>query len=198
MSKILYLGTDPSRYPRKVYHCPLIETKPLPLPADVELNWDQLTHILLTSPNAALILSSYKSLNGKKIIAIGHGTAQIVNAFAIAQPETQEGMIELLKTIDVSHAFILYPRSSKARPLLATYLLHAKIRHITCDLYETIYLKPNPLPDLSQFDEIIFTSPSTVHSFILNYHSIPPNKILTAIGPITERVLMELGKKELV
>jgi uroporphyrinogen-III synthase len=190
MTRVLYLGTDPSRYGRDVVHCPLIETKPLPLSEHLLDQWEEFTHILLTSPNAARIMTSYKNLDGKKIIAIGKGTADVIgNCFAIANPETQEGMIDLLKSINLSRSYILYPRSSKARPLLASYLNEANIRHHTCNLYETLYLKPNPIPDLAQFDEIVFTSPSTVHAFLEIYGSIPQDKHILAIGPVTDQAL---------
>ena len=132
-SKILYLGTDPSRFGKDVVHCPLIETKPLPLSQMIHENWKAFTHIILTSPNAARILSSHRSLDGKKILAIGRGTEEVVgfNCFAVAKVETQEGMIELIKTIDLQESYMLYPRSSKARPLLAEYLKEAGIRIIS-------------------------------------------------------------------
>ena len=189
MSKILYLGTDPSRFGREVIHCPLIETKPLPLPPQVLNAWDQFTHLIVTSPNGAHILKAH-DLNGKKILAIGKGTAQILgNCFAISHPETQEGMIALLQGLDLKDTYILYPRSSIARPLLGNYLLEAGIRHITCDLYETIFLKPDPLPHLTDFDEIVFTSPSTVKAFMAVFGAIPQHLKLTCIGPITEETL---------
>lgn len=193
-SRILYLGTDPSRYGQEVVHCPLIETRPLPLPEFLLADWEEFTHIILTSPNAARILSSQRSLSGKKILAIGRGTQEAVaqNCFAVARQETQEGMIELLQTLDLQSSYTLYPRSSKARPLLATYLKQAGMKHHVCDLYETVYLKPDPLPSLDDFDEIVFTSPSTVQAFLALYGSIPSHKKITPIGPITERVIVEI------
>ena len=190
ISRILYLGTDPSRFGKKVFHCPLIGTHPLPLPSPVLDAWDQFTHLIVTSPNAAHILSSH-DLNGKKILAIGKGTAQILgDCFAISHPETQEGMITLLKGLDLKESYILYPRSSIARPLLANYLHEAGIRHVTCDLYETIYLKPDPLPNLADFDEVVFTSPSIVKAFMAAFGEVPCHLKLTCIGPITEKELM--------
>ncbi|MGD0665370.1 MAG: uroporphyrinogen-III synthase [Rhabdochlamydiaceae bacterium] len=192
-SRILYLGTDPSRYGQTVVHCPLIETKPLPLPQMIHENWNAFTHIILTSPNAARILSSHRSLEEKRILAIGRGTEETVgyDCFAVSSLETQEGMIELIKTIDLQESYMLYPRSSKARPLLAEYLKVTGIQHQICDLYETVYLKPEPIPALEDFEEIVFTSPSTVKAFLALYGFIPKNKKITCIGPITEQAIKD-------
>ncbi|MGH2639614.1 MAG: uroporphyrinogen-III synthase [Rhabdochlamydiaceae bacterium] len=195
MTKILYLGTDPSRYGRDVIHCPLIDTRPLPLP-DIDL--DAFTHVILTSPNAARILASQMSLQNKKNLTIGVGTTDTLmqmglKCFASAFPETQEGMINLLKRISFENSYLFYPRSSAARPLLANYLIETGLKHTICDLYETIFLKPHPLPLLSDFDEIVFTSPSTIKAFLTLYGSIPKNKKLTCIGPITRQALQNSG-----
>jgi len=63
------------------------------------------------------------------------------------------------------------------------------VRHQVCDLYQTVFQKPGPLPDLSKVDEIIFTSPSTIKGFIAAFGAIPTNKKLTCMGPITEEEL---------
>lgn len=185
------MGTDPSRYGQEVVHCPLIETRPFPLSKQMCDDWQAFTHVILTSPNAARILTSQMSLQDKKILAIGKGTAEGLSCFAVASPETQEGMIELLKRTPLENSYLLYPRSSSARPLLANYLKEAGLKHQICDLYETIYLKPDPLPVLDDFDEIIFTSPSTVRAFLALYGSIPKIKIITCMGPITEQFLLK-------
>ena len=134
-------------------------------------------------------------LKGKKILAIGRGTEETVgyDCFAVSSLETQEGMIELIKTIDLQESYMLYPRSSKARPLLAEYLKETGIQHQICDLYETVYLKPEPIPALEDFEEIVFTSPSTVKAFLALYGSIPKNKKITCIGPITEQAIINFS-----
>ncbi len=192
--KILYLGTDPSRYPKQVFHLPLIHIRPLSLPASIRDDFDQLTHVLLTSPNAARLLMAQVELGRKKVLAIGKGTARILQekgmeCDAIAPTPTQEGIIELLEGLSIEGKYLLYPRSSIARPLLANYLKERGWKHQTADLYETIYLKPNPLPLLQEFEEIVFTSPSTVRAFFALYKDIPKEIKQTCIGPITQRAL---------
>jgi uroporphyrinogen-III synthase len=191
-NKILYLGTDPSRYPRLVVHCPLIQIVALPLPEHVLSQWEMFTHIILTSPNAVQIFNL--PLEQKQVFAIGAGTAYAlqekgIRCAGIAYPETQEGMIELLRPLSFQNSKILYPRSSQARPLLGNYLKERGLRCEICDLYDTRYLQPDPLPNLGEFSEIIFTSPSTVKAFFALYSSAPRHLKLTCLGPVTQQAL---------
>jgi uroporphyrinogen-III synthase len=195
----LYLGTDPENCEFKdLVHYPIIKTIPLEIPSHIWEDFADYTHILLTSKNAvAIFLSQLKDqslLKNKQIIAIGKSTAAKLTqeGFAphqIAEDESQEGIINLLKRQDLHDAYIFYPRSTLARKKLEHYMISKGIRHQICDLYETVFQKPEPSPDFSKIDEIIFTSPSTVKGFIAAFGSIPPNTKLTCIGPITEEEL---------
>lgn len=187
----LYLGTDPASYSHipGLVHYPVIKVIPL----EVSLE-DTYTHILFTSKNTVEILSEKMNFSGKKLVAIGKSTAAKLQekgyaSAAVAQEETQEGMIELLSSLDLKNAYLLYPRSSIARPNLRDFLIENNIRHTICDLYETVFQKPEPVPDLEKIDEIIFTSPSTVRGFIAAFGKIPLDKKLTCIGPVTETEL---------
>jgi uroporphyrinogen-III synthase len=195
----LYLGTDPENCELEgLVHYPIIKTIPLEIPSYMWEDFAEYTHILITSKNAAQIfLSQLKDkslLQDKQIIAIGKSTAGKLaqEGFAphqIAQDESQEGIIELLKTQDLHDAYIFYPRSTLARKKLERYMIGRAVRHQICDLYETVFQKLEPSPDFSKIDEIIFTSPSTVKGFIAAFGSIPSNKKITCIGPITEEEL---------
>lgn len=202
-SKILYVGTDPSRYRREVVHCPLVETRPLPLPDSVLRDLYAFTHIIFTSPNGVRILAGQLPIHHLQLFAIGRGTEEVIRQLGlvcsgVASDETQEGMIDLLKKRSLENSYLFYPRSASARAILATYLKEAQIKHQLCDLYETVFLKPNPAPYLDDFDEIVFTSPSTIHAFVALYGFLPKNKQLTCVGPITKRVLLEIESKETV
>jgi uroporphyrinogen-III synthase len=195
----LYLGTDPENCDLKdLVHYPIIKTIALEIPSHMWEDFADYTHILITSKNAAQIfltqLKDKALLQNKQIIAIGKSTAAKLaqEGFAphqIAEDESQEGIIELLKRQDLHDAYIFYPRSMLARKKLENYMIGRGIRHQICDLYETVFQKLEPSPDFSMVDEIIFTSPSTVKGFIAAFGSIPPNKKLTCIGPITEEEL---------
>ena len=188
MHRILYLGLDPSRYKHsgELVHCPIIQVTPNPIDEEISRVWPLITHVLFTSPSA--VKHWPLSLEGKTIISIGHATASMLLVPSIIAPfATQEGVIALLETLDLTNVYLLWPRSSKARPLLLEYLAERKT-HIF-DLYETSLRRPEVWPDLTSFDEIVFTSPSTVQAFVRLFGSIPADKKITPIGPVTAKLL---------
>ena len=188
--RILYLGIDA---PPGVFHYPVISTKIIESP---ELSqalslWNQFTHLLFTSKNG--VRHWPREIFGKIVIAIGEATAEEIRKRGVdplvANEATQEGVIALLESLDLQNAYILYPRSKLARPHLRRYLEEKGLSHYAFDLYDTLFQKPEPKPDLDAFDEIIFTSPSTVEAFFRIFPSVPRRIILTAIGPVTKRIL---------
>ena len=187
LHKILYLGLDP---PPGAVHYPVIYTKRLETSQFHEAAklWARFTHVIFTSKTAVRYWPF--DLQGKTIIAIGEKTAASIGKkdVLVASESTQEGVLALLKTIDLMNAFLFYPRSKLARPLLSS-----AFPMFVLDLYETLLQRPEPVPDLKLFDEIIFTSPSTVDGFLHIFGSLPRDKILTPIGPITERKLYHLS-----
>lgn len=187
--RILYLGTDPSRYIHtgELIHYPVIQTKRC---ATLDPQVFQCTHLLFTSPNAVRHFFELASPMQAIYLAIGSSTASSLHKLGI-QPliapfSTQEGMIALLDTLDLQNAFLGWPRSSRARTVLAKYLSRRGISYFDFDLYETMFQKPEPVPDLLSFDEIVFTSPSTVDAFFEIFGTIPWEKKIVSLGPITE------------
>lgn len=150
------------------------------------------THILFTSRSAVRYWNVFE---GKTLLAVGEATAELLRqkGFApfVAPEATQEGMIELLKSLDLRGAYLVWPRSARARDTLTTYLqtLKSSARIAIIDLYETSYQKLEPVPCLEEIEEIVFTSPSTVDGFLRIYGSLPKDKQLTAIGPVTSSYL---------
>ncbi len=214
MRRILYLGTDPTQFERTghfeghLIHYPIIQIVPKSLD-DPRLKsaYDDLneyTHFIFTSKNAVQIFADHlqalhKKISPQVIIAIGEVTAahlalRGMPAHHTASQERQEGILDLLNTMDLEEAYLFLPRSSLARPLLTNYLAQREIRHQACDLYDTVPCKSEDAPDLKQIDEIVFTSPSTVHAFLEIYQKLPKDKKLTAIGPITEEVISTLSR----
>jgi uroporphyrinogen-III synthase len=185
--RILYLGTDPSRYRCNgtLIHYPIIQTVPIAtLEPQVITLWPQITHVLLTSPFAARHWLRLSPPGKKTLLAIGEATASFCPDSIIAPTATQEGMIELLK--DIKDAYFLWPKSAQARTVLSDYL--RPFRHHSFNLYSTV-TKPVAPIDLSTIDEIVFTSPSTVRAFLEIFGSIPQDKVITPIGPITALTL---------
>lgn len=193
MHKILYLGIDPSRYKHAglLVHCPIIKTVPIfPLDDLVVRIWPSITHVLFTSPSA--VKHWPLSLIEKKILSIGGGTSSEIPMTSLIAPfSTQEGVIELIESLDLSGAYLFWPHSSKSRPLIQAYLTRKKVRFYAFDLYETQTHRPSSLPDLAEFAEIVFTSPSTVHAFIELFGAIPSEKKITSIGPVTASLVAE-------
>jgi len=199
--KKLYVGLNPKG---DVTHLPLIEIVPRPFDqvdiASVFADIPLYTHIIFTSKSGVEVFfdclrhHGFDKIEGKKIFAVGKRTAEKLKENGlkpshIATQETQEGVIHLLAMEDLDEAYVLLPQSSKARPSLANTLMLRRVRHQLCHLYDTRVKVPTVKPDLETFDEIIFTSPSTVDAFIEVFGGIPKGKKLTSIGPITERKL---------
>jgi uroporphyrinogen-III synthase len=193
---ILYLGTEvPSHLSNKVVHYPVLQLVAQPIPLNIIKELPAFTHVIFTSKNAVtFFLEHIPSLEGKIVIAIGQMTAKRLRLHGyppthIAQEETQEGLIALLTTLDLKNSYLLLPCSARARPLLKKFLQAKGLRHQVVDLYTTQFQRPEPVPNLEEFDEIIFTSPSTVEAFLAIYSKLPENKKLTSLGPITQTVL---------
>ncbi len=214
METVLYLGTDPSQFEAQgncrghLIHYPVIQVVPRSLDnLEVRRAFDDLreyTHFLFTSKNAVEIFFSHiKKLSlsldlfqDKSVIAIGKITAlhlrrQGVELNHIAQQETQEGVIDLLKKFDLENAYLFLPRSALSRPVLINYLIERGIRHQACDLYDTKTQRLEPKPDLKSVDTIVFTSPSTVKAFLEIFGKFPEGKKMLAVGPITEEALQK-------
>jgi uroporphyrinogen-III synthase len=160
---------------------------------------DEFSHLIFTSKNGVKIFFSHLAqlnqvLQGKTVIAIGTVTAAHLSTIgfvpqSVAQEQTQEGVVQLLQTLSLDKASLLLPCSSLARPILAHWLTEKQVRFQACDLYDTVAQALEPKPDLDQVDEIVFTSPSTVRAFIEIFGSLPNDKQLTAVGPVTQRAL---------
>ena len=194
--KILYLGLDPSRYPEEVTHYPIIRTIPRPFDEKVEANFNSSTHLIFTSRSAVRILQKERlCFEGKIVIAVGKGTAALLERVDfVAQDECAEGIVELLKQLDLREAHLFWPHSALSRPVIRNFLEGSVIRNTDCIVYDTLPNKVTPLPSLDEYDEIVFTSPSTVNAFLDLFGPLPKDKILTAIGSVTESKL-ELERK---
>jgi len=91
---ILYLGIDPSRWKggRPLVHYPVIKTELTREPDWTD--WPLFTHLLFTSRSAVL---HWNRFEGKKIIAIGEATAELLRerrcSPLVAPEATQEGVV---------------------------------------------------------------------------------------------------------
>jgi len=187
----------------EVVHLPLIEIVPRDFQSfDIRNAFADIreyTHVIFTSKNGARVffdcLEFYgHDLGEKKIFAVGKMTAGYleergVKVDQVAVEETQEGVIHLLAMEDLDDAYVLLPQSSRARPALVHSLMMRRVRHQRVYLYDTKVKFPSVKPDLESFDEIIFTSPSTVEAFSKVFGRVPKEVKITPIGPITQRAI---------
>jgi len=195
-------------------HCPLIAPlarDPSTLNRELFALLPRYTHLLFTSKTAVSIFCSYLSYfgfaiqacNHLTVIAIGTKTAEEVlrhglPAAQVAAEETGEGVVTLLSN-EIKEAkpniYFFWPRAAHTRAVLPNFFHKNGIRYHDCTLYDTCPIIPDPLPDLTSFDAIFFTSPSGVDSFFHTFGCPPPHLALRTIGPVTaahlERLLSE-------
>lgn len=182
--RVLYLGLNPKP---GTFHYPVIRTEYCGNLGPALLLWPQFTHIIFTSQTA---VHYWPGPWDKQMIAIGYATAAALEKKGldplIAPEATQEGVITLIEELK---GYFFLPRSRLARSVLTDFMTEKKIPFFVLDLYDTVFQKLEPVPKLDDFDEIVFTSPSTVDGFLRIYGKLPTDKKLTAIGPITEQAL---------
>ncbi len=202
MKRILYLGTDSGFVVEgcEVIHYPVIRLVPRIFSEEERIRYSEVlrscSHCFFTSKNAVSIFFStfpeaWEQLK-KKSISIGPVTTKALQEKGIsplweAVDFSQEGLIEEMQKHSWEGAYIFYPRSSLARPLLLNYLQNNKIACEVLDLYDTLPQMLTPVPCLEEIDEILFTSPSTIKAFFAIFPSIP-DRIKTAFqGSVTKK-----------
>lgn len=201
LPKALYFGPDLPLHEfqdRWLHHYPLLRVISFsPDPKSYQY-WKKATHVILTSKNSVKTLLHHlnqlgipiESFKEKIAIAVGKATASLLpecKKIWIAEQETQEGVIKILQSIHSPSFVYFYPHSALARPLIDREI--ASHQHVSFDAY-TLESDPlTQLPDLTQFPEAIFSSPSTVEAFFAKKPKIPPTLQLTPIGPVTREAL---------
>jgi uroporphyrinogen-III synthase len=208
MKKILYLGLDSQRYVHsgELHHYPVIQIIPHTLEntqvSEAIQAFPSYTHCIFTSRSSVGICIDLleqsgieiAAWQGKTIFAVGQSTADAlrsagVSVAGVAVKECAEGVVELLQQHPMEDAYLFYPHSAISRPVIENYLRNTGLRYCSLPLYDTKMQRPEPVPALDLFDELVFTSPSTVDAFLQIFGRIPQNKQITAIGPITRQRL---------
>ncbi|NDE83019.1 MAG: uroporphyrinogen-III synthase [Chlamydiia bacterium] len=208
MKKILYLGIDPTHFQTDglVVHYPIIQVAPRshndPDLSAIFCKIKEYTHIIFTSKTSVRLF--FINIDKQGIarsflahmhwIVIGKVTAlhlrdEGFQACIIAQNSTQEGLIQELISLDLSRAYLLFPRSSLSRPLLVDFFDEKQLRYDAFDLYDTVTNFTGSPPHVNDIDEIVFTSPSCVEAFFAIYGFLPDQKRCVSIGPITHAAL---------
>ncbi len=202
--KTLYLGTDPTQNFAQddVVHYPVIQivatsTDDPKIQSALAL-FDRFTHIVFTSKNGVrLFFHLFKDVKEKKIVSVGRVTTKTllengVTDVRTACNETQDGVIGLLKRESLDAAFFFLPCSAQSRPLLREYLRTRKIPFLFCPTYETEPQVVKPIPNLDEFDRVVFTSPSVVEAFFAIYPSLPSHLKVVTQGEVTKKHLASM------
>jgi uroporphyrinogen-III synthase len=202
--KILYLGLELPTQPLEgmVIHYPIIKILPRhaddPAIGTVFAGFLDYTHVILSSKVAIQLFMQYleafaiarSAVTAKSFIAVGKASGGLLAQYGIKAQwpkasETSEGIVQLLEASDISRAHPLWLHSALSRPVIGDFCRCHATAFTDCVAYETVAHCPEPYPDLSLCDEIVFTSPSTVEAFFMHFGPPPPHATVRCIGPVT-------------
>lgn len=193
--KTLYLGIDPPS--DKTYvHYPIIETIFRPVNAEAVLALQDASHLIFTSKNGIRSVSDFlECCRDKPAFAVGKQTANLLfdigfTDVKIAELETAEGVVQLLDKQSFDNPFFVWPHSSLSRLVIEDYFKQKQFRYYAFVAYDTQSCVSQPYPNFDQFDEIVFTSPSTVTTFLEHFGQPPARIKLTPIGPVTQQSIL--------
>lgn len=190
------------------HHVPHIEIVPLEdyTPMDREIaGIEKYDWIVFTSRYGVkyfferfLISLDIRRLGGIKVAAIGTSTADALFRFGIKADlvpslESAQGLIDAFRNVDLKDKRILLPRSDISCKNLDKALKKYGAKVTDVIAYRNV--EPENLPEirLDNFQEIMFTSPSTVRNFKKYSDDIPPNIEINAIGHVTKKELKKCG-----
>ncbi len=206
MKKILYLGLTPpyKALDGDVFHYPIIRINARSFQdafiKEAFADFGLYTHFSITSKTSIPLLFHYAQYFGfddqvirqKKVIAVGKATAAAaikngLQVACVADEETAEGMVAMLKNKNLNQAYLFWPHSALSRRILPDFFKSQSMKFRECIFYDT---HPNfdSFPShlkIEEYDEIVFTSPSTVDAYLAIIGSIPWHKQITPIGPVT-------------
>ena len=201
--RILFTGLSRERFflSGTYFHLPLIRIEPLE-------NYDELDgYIKRTREFDWIVFTSrygvkyfFKRLNGlgfdtrrlsgNKIAAIGNSTKNMLLNFGVRPDlvprlESSRGLIREFQKIDLRGKRIFLPRSDISDKGLEEALKKQGAKIWSSFVYRNVMPENLPDLDLSSFDQVIFTSPSTVRNFIKRYKRLPAKVRVKCIGAVT-------------
>ena len=132
-----------------------------------------------------------RSLGQAKIASAGKTTTLELKKHHIcpdveSETESAEGLIRYFEKINLSGGKVLLPRSNKGLPYLSEALARMGNRVTDLPVYNNLENEPAEKVDLTQFQKIIFSSPSGVEAFKKIYGELPEGILLVARGKTTE------------
>lgn len=205
---VLYLGLNPTHYFTEgaLTHCPIIQIRPRSfddscIQKALE-DFFYYSHVIITSKTSVKILCdnllmkniAVSQWKDKHVIAVGQVTASHLRSYGIdpiivPKNETAEGVVEELVKLHSAKAYYFWPHSSKSRPVIEIFFGSVGAQYKSCILYDTDIRIPDPLPNLHEFQEVVFTSPSTIDAFLKIFGGFPDHIRYTPIGKITAHYL---------
>lgn len=203
--RALFTGISPERFftKEKFFHLPLIKIKPLEsykkfdglLKHIRDYDW-----LVFSSRFGAQyffqrlnkIGYDARVLKGMKIAAIGNSTKNRLLDFGVLadlvpKEESSKGLIKEFRKIGIKGKKIFLPRSNLADKGLAAALKAQGAKVASAIAYQNVAAVDLPDLDLKFFDEIYFSSPSTVRNFKQRYKVVPWGTKIRCIGTVTER-----------
>ncbi|MGD2278674.1 MAG: uroporphyrinogen-III C-methyltransferase [Candidatus Omnitrophota bacterium] len=203
--KILFTGLSEERFFLKgtYVHVPMIKIKELENYGEFDRRLKKLSAydwIVFTSRYGvkyffkrlqALGFDSRK-IGNVKVAAIGRSTSSSLVEYGIMadlvpRVESSRGLVKLFGKIDLAGKKVFMPHSDISDKGLEEKF--AKMgAHVTAPVaYRNVMPDDLPELDLERFDEIMFTSPSTVRNFKKRYGKVPENIKVRCIGDVTLR-----------
>lgn len=133
-----------------------------------------------------------RALSGVKVAAIGASTKDRLLDFGILadlvpRDESSEGLLKEFGKIGLKGAKIFLPRSDISDKNLSDGFKRLGAQVLTAFAYRNVPAKDLPDLDLNSFDEIMFTSPSTVRNFKARYGKVPRRVKASFIGAVTRK-----------
>jgi uroporphyrinogen-III synthase len=203
MRRILHLGLSIVDYFQRdiVIHTPIISLKKVePSIQFLERAFDFSAMLITSKSTVEFFLKPYKKYFNPslKIFSIGEKTSFAIkeagfSVFQQAKHFTQEGLMEVIEPFKDKDWNFLFPRSNLARKEILRFFESAGMKMTSIICYETVFNPSFELIDLSQFDAIFFSCPSSVKFFFEKYPEAIINKEIIAIGEITYREIVNLN-----
>jgi len=201
--RILFTGLSPERFFIKgtYFHLPLISIEPMGDYTGFDTcvkNIEKFDWIVFASRyGVEYFFKRLKAagcdsriLNGIKIAAVGNSTKDRLLEFGILADlvpgkESSKGLIDEFRKVNLKGKKIFLPRSNLSDKNLKEKLEELGAKVTTGVAYKNVMPKALPDLDFNLFDEVMFTSPSTVRNFKERYGQLPKGVKVNCIGNVT-------------
>jgi uroporphyrinogen III methyltransferase/synthase len=203
LQRVLVTGTRPlpPAVGEEVTHTPLIRLEKVPCTLPSADAYDALVFTsrygvrFFFEALAEAGLSPEEVLADKYIASVGPVTTEALSAYGIhphfqSPTESAEGLIAHFRTS--APRTLLLPRSDHKLLALSEGLQAAGHTVIDLTVYRNCPNEEAPAVDLTQYQKVVFSSPSGVEAFRQKYHGLPSGLLYVAKGDTTSHYLNDL------